>query len=318
MPISCREGMARTHTIKKKKNDPSFRKKKSLEYFPVQRRTSLALAAGAPFQSCQFDAGRILSSMNHRLYRYGKRYTMKLDLDPAAATPGVAFTVWKLSDTWMNQKAFEEAATVFKRAYTDERENLSKEARARWFDFRVNSGIDVVTTPLTLPVVDSNPITAPYARLTAGEFVDSIVEDAAGATKTFTWAAASTGSSYSVIAEYDLAGNTSISPTTPTGAGPYDDLEADASAVEMQALQNRGNDPPYDANGLPSVWTKVGALEQGTAGAQKLSTGFFDAPCGIVLIVATGAAMNTADNLLSVEFASGDYKGVKAHNMERL
>lgn len=309
--------MARTHAKKAKKTDPSYKKLNPLSYYPVQRRTSLALASGAPFQAAQFDAGRILSATNHRLYRYGKRYTMKLDLDPSAATPGAAFTVWKLSDTWMNQKAFEEAAIVFHRAYTDERENLSKEARARWFDFRINSGIDVITAPLTLPVVDSNPTTAPYARLTAGEFVDSIVEDAAGSTKTFSWAAASTGSSYSVIAEYDLAGNTNVSPTTPTGAGPYDDLEADASQVEMQALQNRGNDPPYDANGLPSVWTKVCSLEQGSAGAQKLSTGFFDAPCGVVLIVATGATMNDADNLLSVEFASGDYKGVKAHDMER-
>lgn len=309
--------MARTHAKKAKKTDPSYKKLKPLSYLPVQRRTSLALAAGAPFQAAQFDAGRILSATNHRLYRYGKRYTMKLDLDPSAATPGAAFTVWKLSDTWMNQKAFEEASIVFKRAYTDERENLSKEARARWFDFRINSGIDLISAPLTLPVVDSNPTTAPYARLTAGEFVDSIVEDAAGSTKTFSWAAASTGSSYSVIAEYDLAGNTNVSPTTPTGAGPYDDLEADASQVEMQALQNRGNDPPYDANGLPSVWTKVCSLEQGSAGAQKLSTGFFDAPCGVVLIVATGATMNDADNLLSVEFASGDYKGVKAHDMER-
>jgi len=309
---------SKTHHKKKVVNDPSFRKKKPLEYFPVQRRHSLALAPGAAFQACQFDAGRILSQTNHRLYRYGKRYKMKVDLDPSAAVPGVSYTIWKLSDTWMNQKAFEEAAIVFKRAYTDERENLSKEQRARWFDFRIASGLDPATTPDTHAVVDANPISAPYARVIAGEFLGSIVEDAAGVTRTFSWAGATTATDYSVIAEYDLAGNTTTNPTTSTGAGPYDDLEADASAVEMDALQDRGNLPPYAATTLPSVWTKVGSLEQGAAGAQKLSTGMFEAPCGLICIVATGGTMNAADNLISVEFASGDYKGVSAHNMERL
>jgi len=123
-----------------------------------------------------------------------------------------------------------------------------------------------------------------------------------------------------MIAEYNLAGNTNTSPTTPTGAGPYDDLQADSSAVEMQALQDRGNLPPYDANNLPPVWVKIGTLELSSQeGAQRLSTGYFPAPCGQVVLQLTGTlSTSTISNLVSVEFKSGDYKGVKAHNMERI
>eukprot|EP00729_Bicosta_minor_P024839 gene24839-10214_t len=87
------------------------------------------------------DAGRILSTSNHRLYRYGKRYEMKVDADISVFEGGNTITVWALADTWAVQKAYEEAKRVFDDAYEIERENLSKEARARWFDFRANLGV---------------------------------------------------------------------------------------------------------------------------------------------------------------------------------
>lgn len=315
MLISCRKGMARTHAKKQVMKDPSFRKTKPLSYLPVQRKIQLGVSGSPGTQSATFDTGRILSQQNHRLYRYGKRYTQKIDVDPSALNPGSTVDVWALADTWMVQKAFEEAAVVFKRAYTDERENLTKEARARWFDFRVTSGI---TATDMFPVVDSNPTTAAFALIVNGEIVNSVVEDAAGVTRTFTWAGATSAGSYSLIGEYNLAGNTSGSPGNPTGSGPYDDLEADASAVEMQAQQNDGNFPPYDANNLPSVWVKVATLTVGPAGNQKLSSGYFDAPCGLVYLKATGQTIDSLGNNISLTVQSGDYKGVKAHNMERV
>jgi len=307
--------MARTHKQKIVVKDPSFRKKKPLTFFPVQRKIQLGVSGAPGAVEAQFDTGRILSQLNHRLYRYGKRYTQKIDVDPSYITPGSTIDVWALMDSWMVQKAYEEGKTVFDRAYTDERENLSKKARARWFDFRVRSG----TTGTSLyPVVDGSPSTPATAVIVSGEFDPSIVEDAAGATRTFTWAGATTATEYSLMNEYNLAGNTNLSPTVPTGAGPYDDLEADASAVEMEALQQRGNAPPYDANGLPSVWVKIATLTVGAAGNQKISTGYFDAPCGLVYIKATGQTVDSLSNGISCTVQAGDYKGVKAHNMERM
>jgi len=304
------------HKKKAIKIDPSFRKKKPLEFFPVQRKIALSNASASGATVAQFDTGRLLSQVNHRLYRYGKRYTQKIDVDPSGIPAGTSIDVWALMDTWYVQKAFEEAAVVFHRAYTDERENLSKEARARWFDFRVRSGI---TADALSAVVDANPTTGATALITAGEFVDSKVEDAAGATRTFSWAGATTATTYSLIGEYDLAGNTNSSPTTTTGAGPYDDLEADASAVEMNAQQTDGNLPPYDNNAMPSVWMKVATLTVGAAGNQKISTGYFDAPCGLTcLTVGGGAQVYDLRNSIHLTVQSGDYKGVKAHNMERM
>jgi len=309
--------MARTHTKKKMANDPSFRKNKALEYLPVQRKIPLGNNVGPASQVGLLDAGRILSSSNHRLYRYGKRYEMKIDADVSVLEGGNTVTVWALADTWAIQKSFEEAKLVFDKAYQNERENLSREARARWFDFRANVG---VTGDAMVPVLSTDPITGGLTYMTGGEFAASIVEDQAGTTRAFSWSPVTSASTYSMPAEYNLAGNTSTSPTTPTGAGPYDDLQADSSAVEMQALQDRGNLPPYDANALPPVWVKIGTLQlSGTDAAQRLSTGYFPAPCGQVVLQLSGA-LNTSNvsNLVSVEFKAGDYKGVKAHNMERL
>jgi len=304
------------HKKKLMKKDPSFRKKKPLDYFPVQRKMHLGVSGSPGTTEGTFDTGRLLSQINHRLYRYGKRYTQKVDVDPSYVTPGSTIDVWALMDTWFVQKAYEEASTVFHRAYTDERENLTKEARARWFDFRIQNGITAATDLYN--VVDGNPSTPTSALIVNGEFNDSIVEDSAGVTRFFTWSGATVGSLYSVIAEYDLAGNTNPAPNVSTGAGPYDDLEADASAVEMAALQERGNLPPYDANNLPSVWVKVATLTVGPGGNQKLSTGYFDSPCGLVYIKTTGQTIDSLNNGLSVTVQSGDYKGVKAHNMERM
>ncbi len=86
----------------------------------------------------------------------------------------------------------------------------------------------------------------------------------------------------------------------------------------MEALQNRGNLPPYNANAFPSIWVKVATLTVGAAGNQKISTGFFDAPCGLVYLKATGTNFDDLNNGISLTVQAGDYKGVKAHNMERM
>lgn len=304
--------MARTHAQKGMANDPSFRKTKPLGYLPVQRKISLAAVSGATNYGL-IDAGRLLSTSNHRLYRYGKRYNLKIDIDPDAVS-GTTVEVWALADTWAIQKAYEEAKRVFDKAYTNERENLSKEARARWFDFRASIGVSG-DTMFAVTSVDPNPGT--LTLLTGGEFDNSIVEDNAGVTRAFSWSPVTSASTYSIPAEYDLAGNTTTSPTTPTGAGPYDDLQADSSPIEMEALQARGNEPPYDANNFPAVWVKIATLGESTAGAQRLSTGFFDAPCGQVVLKSSSPVVGLTNKVQAI-FAPGEYKGVRAHNLERI
>lgn len=290
---------------------------KPLEYLPVQRKMYLAATSGTSNLGI-IDGGRILSTSNHRLYRYGKRYNMKIDINPQALTlPTAQIDVWALADSWAVQKAFEEAYYAFDKSYEDERENLSKEARARWFDFRINPG---VAGDLLFATVKDDPLSA-AVLLNGGEFDPSIVVDSAGTTRTFSWDPSTTAGNYSVPAEYDLSGNTNSSPTTPTGSGPYADLQADAHPAEMEAYQDRGNLPPYGANAFPQVWVKIATLQtsNGTSsnGAAKLTTGYFDAPCGLVCISSPTQAISTLSEDISVEFRAGDYKGVRAHNMHR-
>lgn len=308
--------MARTHKRKRIKKDPSFKKTKPLEYLPVQRKIYLSGNASPASQTGLIDAARLASSSNHRLYRYGKKYTLKVDIDVDAVATGESIEVYALADTWAVQRAYEEAKMVFDLAYRNERENLNDEARARWFDFRATSG---VTGDTMYATVSNNP-TGATSLLTGGEFASSIVEDQAGVTRSFSWRTATTTTQYSIPGEYDLAGNTNLSPTLPTGSGPYADLQADSSAVEMNALQNRGDEPPYEANTFPGVWVKIATLQlSSTEGAQKLSTGYFDAPCGQVVLKMSGAASTTTiNNKVAVEFRAGDYKGLRAHNMERV
>ena len=55
------------------------------------------------------------------------------------------------------------------------------------------------------------------------------------------------------------------------------------------------------------------AVLDGTAGTQKLSTGFFTAPCGLVLCVGYGG--DDTNFSVSLEAKAGDYKGVHAPSM---
>ncbi len=317
--------MARSHSHKKKmvSSDPSYRKKKPLEYFPIARKTDLGFQ-GAGNAIGYSDAGSILSRLNNRLYRYGKLYDLKLDLS-AAATPGVVFEVWALSNTWYVQKAFEEAKAAYDKAYEDEKEFVNKTNVARWRDFRVSPlatpSFNAITADWAYPRSADNPAALVATEIVAGQIVDSIVEDNAGATKAFTWSPTSTSSYYSCIAEYDLAGNQTRTPNVGTGDMPFEGLQADSSTVEAEALQTRGQDPPYGATTFNGIWVKVGELTVGAAGQTRLSTGYFHAPCGVFAIKSVGGSSNIgadAGDNISLEVRAGKYKGVSAVNMERM
>ncbi|MDB4305896.1 hypothetical protein N9927_04360 [Akkermansiaceae bacterium] len=191
----------------------------------------------------------------------------------------------------------------------DERDRLKTSNIARWEDFRVLSGLDYQQVS---PVQFASATLSPTI-LSAGEFSLTLVGDATGAFKNFSWGASS-GARYSMLEEYDKAGDAQASPSTATGDMPYDTLMADDNATVAAALQTRGNLPPYDATGVNSgsLWVKVATLEAGTS--QRLSTGFFKSPCGIVIITA-GPLENVDVSKFEWTVKSGDYKGVHAPSM---
>jgi len=282
--------------------------RKGTKHYPVVRKGKLFRQSPDPIgPNIEIDVAQLLSKTNRRLYRQARTFEFKLDLEANVSGAG-QIHVYALADNWMNSKALQMAYAMYLENSADESSRLDKGQKARWEDFRVRSGAD-------LTVVDPIQYNSSFTPvpLTIGEFAETFVVDSAGANKSFSWGTP-TLSRYSILGEYDKSGNTQVAPSTNTGDVPYDSLMADDSAAMGALLQSQGNEPPYDATGVgaDSPWVRVATLSTGSS--QKLSTGFFKAPCGLV-IVNNAAAVPVAEQFLQWEVRSGDYKGVSAPSM---
>lgn len=272
---------------------------------PTQRMISVAQPTGPPAVDSQIDVARILSQTNHRLYRQSRVYDVSVTIDSNVAD-GTTVDVYALADTWMVHNALQLAKTAWDESNAEEMKMLNGKI-ARWNDFRVETGLTGVGG---LDAVNFLKGTLAATPFTAGEFANSRVVDQAGVTKFFSWGAA-TASRYSIIEEYDASGNTSADPETPA-TGPYDQLLPGLDPDAAVALQGVGDRPPYDRTDIgQAIWVKVGTLHL-SAGRQRLSTGFFPAPCGLVVLRGVGW-LNDPD--IQVEVKAGDYKGVRSYPM---
>jgi len=289
------------------KDDPSFRKMKA-DYYPVQRNMALR-SDTTEVDYYVLDVARNLSVSNHRLYRQGKTYSVKVDLDPGGA---VNYAIFALRDTWMIQKAWQLGRSVYLRSTADERAVMSSQKVARWEDFRVSAGLSGHTGGLLLPAQFSNGLAS--AADTAGEFINSEITLADGVTqRAFTWGATG-GSFLGLLEEYDKSGDTDAQPSTASLTNPYAGTDVGVHETQMDDLAAVGNLPPYDAQNMNArVWVKIGVLNAGAAHG-KLSTGYFNAPCGLIAVQPSVSSTQVTGEL-SMTVQSGDYKGVKAHNM---
>ena len=280
--------------------------KKKSNHYPVVRRAALGGATQTTQNRILF-ADRELSKLNHRLYRSTRYYQCKIDMD---ATETGTYAVYALRDDWMLQKAVGMAYQNYLNNTQDERDNMSDVQIARWEDFRIAPGIsgDQLLSSLT------DDTLAPQL-MGVGSFPLSKVTDAAGTQRTFTFAPAPGAGEYSVLIEYGKAADTQNSPSSLTSPGPYEDVDANTDALTYANLEADGAAPPYNGGtSLPSTpWVKVAELAVGASGAQRLSTGFFTAPCGMIAI--EGPTSNWSATNLTLEVKAGDYKGVHAPSM---
>jgi hypothetical protein len=269
---------------------------------------SVSVISGESAAIIQVD--QELSKMNRRLYRQGRYYQVKIDMEHDNTATLPKLDVFALRDDWAVQKAYQMAYSMYRQNTADERSILSKGQVSRWEDFRVASGIN--GTDIDAAFVDE---TLAAYRLNVGSFPLSNVVTTAQNERSFTWKPVPGATEYSILQEYDNAGNAQASPNSDTNDGPYADLKNEMDQQVLQNLQEDGALPPYTQNGVnaESPWVKVGTIG-GTAGAQKLSTGYFTAPCGIVVVTGRGIAWNATD-LLCIEAKAGDYKGVHAPSM---
>lgn len=303
---------------KRSANDPSFRKLVA-DYYPCQKQIQLASAAQGT--NHVVDVGRCLSRVNHRLYRQGKTYQVKIDIDnrAAAASGPSQIEVYALADTWYVQKAWQLARATYERTMADERAVMSSQQIARWEDFRVSSGI--------ASAVDVNPLQYASdltgAANTAGETLDSEITAADGNARTFGWGLQGGGSStYGILEQYNRTGTTDGAPSTVDVDKAYSDADEDVDEAAMDDLADRGNLPPYNPTDFSTnVWVKVATLDNSESGISpgasgghsRMSTGFFNAPCGLVVLKTNIA--HTIAGEVSLTAKKGDYKGVAAMNM---
>lgn len=282
---------------------------KTKKHYPCVRKFKVGSAASAGNTNTLLRASDMLSKVNHRLYRQGMYYDVKIDLDPNATD---VVHVFCLADTWMNQKAWQLAYQTYLNNSLEE-----EGRRSRWSDFRVKATLASGTSAYPL-LYNMNTNTAP-SQFTAGEFVNSQVRSAAGVAKEFTWDSPAGSNNFGLLAEYSNTFNADADPESVITDLAYVEVNGDEmDADQYEHLQDAGNEPPYNADGVNDTtpWTHVATLD--ASDAQKLSTGYFRALNGLVCLVGYYKAGVPSDPndptapTLSIEFKSGSYKGISA------
>ena len=277
-------------------------KKKTSKHYPVQRQINFEMQPAST--SCEGRADHMFSAVNRRLMRQSRVYSLKVDLS-ADSPAGVHYEVFALRDNWVNLKSYNFAYKTFL-------ENSKEEmgVKSRWNDFRVLSGFN--SPDLAVPQATQN-LTGQDLAIGGGEYQFTQVTNAAGVANTLQWSGA-TGTSYNIISQYDLTANTDSDPSSPITSVAYDGLSDDTDDNQMEHLSDDGNLPPYELGLSPLPFVRVGTLnnDSGTTN-QKLSTGYFEAPCGLFFIVASAArGGHQGSSRFTLCAKPGDYKGVHA------
>ena len=262
--------------------------------------------SGAPVGDLsQVFTGQVLGQANHRLYRQHRVYTQRISLLPGTnATLGAPIKVYALSTKWTVMGALEEARRVYEKAVSEER---ALHGTSRWHDFRI--ACDTVANTLgAFGVNSASPPTMSVSPALAGEYDISSIECADGNTRQFHTDGASGSSSYNVFEEFDQMGRANSDPTTAVSGG-YGEATPGLESADSNRLLEQGNNPPYGAGNDPrgNTWVEVGQLYRDPSG-HVLSTGFFEAPLGLILVKGYTPTQNVP--FLRLEAKAGNYKGV--------
>ena len=274
------------------------------KHFPVQRMINVDQPSPAA-NTLAIRYPKLVSEVNHRLYRESRNYELSVTLD-ASSGEATTVDVYALADTWYLRGALKLAKMAWDESNKEEiAMNAGKVSR--WNDFRIAPGI---TGAADARPVQFNQSTLTPGPMTDGDYEFAQVVDQAGVTRTFTLGTPG-ATEYNIIAQYDAQSGTSTDPEI-VSTSPYDgllpNLETDAAA----AISDVGNRPPYRRDGYgTAIWVKVATL-QITPNRQKLSTGFFQAPLGMVVLTGVGSL---AARDIQVTAKAGDYKGLKSSSM---
>lgn len=302
----------------------STKKTNKGSYYPVNLKIPLVYGSNTDSNNMIVRADRLASQVNHRLMRQSRVYQLKVDLDPNLEA-GRTVEVWALAPTWMAMKAYQFAHETWKESNKEELKQIGNR-KARWQDFRVRDGVNDLSDNYADAFgfrSDWSPVSTEDAIAT-GEYTYSEVHDVSGNTYNFRWSGSVSGQ-WNIIDEYDRTADTDAAPTSALiGGVAYDGLTDELDGAAIEELTNGGNAPPYARTTLEnSVWVKIATLQSTPAtphGSTKLSSGFFDAPCGLVVLKSSSfwpktIAAEALGSEVTLCYKAGDYKGVHAPSM---
>lgn len=241
--------------------------------------------------------------------------TRKYDVDVKLHNPDRAVTVkvYALNNTWMLSKAVAYARTAYEKAVKEEKKLLGKQL-ARWHDFRLNlnpSDGGVASFTEVHPIfVNMDGITT--TALTSGDFELSVARDEDSNTS-YRFGLWESGNQFNILKEYEKAGSTEDSPDDIEPSAPYDAIDDEAQTSTFIELQQQGNEPPYNKDSMNDLqlFRHVATLTTTSSGVQKLSTGTFCAPLGLVVFKVEGGT----NPEVCIHMKKGKYKGLSSEAM---
>lgn len=295
-----------SYTKKGRKTDPSFKRNKSTA-LDTETRFRLGRTGQLPTQLFKIDIPRIMSYYNHRLYRQCGVYRARIDLETSSLTAD-GFTVVTLANTWHVKRSIQTARDMHDQAMSDE---LAMAGRSRWYDFRIFEGSAISAGQADLVIQAGATPQSIAEKPFVGEWFTTGITDAAGNSRQFTLSGPTTSASYNIFQEYDLLGNSDTTPVVTSTLGGYDGIEASIDSANVDKLLKNGNSPPYSDTDLPDeVFVSRGKLfrQSNLSGVSRESTGFFDAPLGLVWIYMDSEI--TGHPSISLTVQGGSYKGV--------
>ena len=298
------------------------------------QRTLPILSANASQTGMTVKLDKLLSQVNHKLYRQGMCYHGTIEIARAQQSiQDRSYSIYTLPTDHRTIGALRMARSVYNEAMRDELE-VRPEVKSPWTDFKI--GVTNVTdasqwSPLrndgyvaSLTASSADP-TGVVVRGLSDNYGVSEITDAAGAQRSFQLkTTTSPGDAWNVYSEYLKFLLNRADPDSATEIAAY----ADASAVltEMQELADKGDEPPYSwgwqqydiaagaaqvTQGLTVQLAGVISPDQNPRSLQRIS---FTAPLGLVFIVCDDSMQNTEPELV-IKMSPGNYKGVKADNL---
>lgn len=270
--------------------------------------------------------------MNGRLYRQCRTYRIRFSLIPAPGFDGgtgVNYEFYSLPNNYFVHGAIKHASDTYWQMMEEELAQGIKPAK--WHDFMINEQNPTGVWEYTNPVMTDGTADGGWVVLQADETItDSSVTDAGGTSQGF-HLLGNLANSYNIFREYSKKLNYRPEPGQSSSDQPYDGL---LDLDDADVLAERGDEAPYDrdwSSFIPDDTTvdddagqqlllHRGSLSYDSNGAQgAFSTGFFEAPLGLVFVRkylgGSETAFSVTDPEICLEFAPGDYKGVYSHSL---